>query len=477
MADTTSVFYQIGQAVSQKISNSSGFSGGTITSNITIQNDNPVLLLKDTQSDGAPSNQASYLEYLKSDGSAKGYVGYGTNGDDDLDLKNNMGHVRISPASGHQVYIDNNAVITSANISSYTPTVSSASQKIQDATGSYGSVKVTATMGTYAGYFIFDYWGFMAKNRDFCGIFNDSDNEWGVICRRNAETELFHNGVVKMETTSSGISVLGAVGVTTGEISSVGKGRFGGWGTYSTYSGAATEIGVSSGDGWILPYNRGTSSYLPNMIIKCGARIRLNRDTKGTEIQGTTTFGPADQTYQTLRISPGLAVTNSTSYISTYNSNNMGFRTGGTNLGMEITNTGAYVRTPKNPHFFGKKTVHQQWTGTVIFDYIFSQVGSNYNTATGYFTAPVSGRYICSFSCLPFNFSTSTSASAFWYKNGSLFQFAGLYTRMNGNYFGQGNTIHVYLNQGDYIYPLFNQNGTSVGLHSGYTSISISYIG
>jgi len=607
MSDTTSVFYQLGQAVSQKISStSSGFDGGTISSNITIQKDNPVLLLRDTQSDGAPLNQASYVEYQKSDGSAKGYVGYGTNSDDDLDLKNHMGHIRISPASGHQVYIGNSAVITSDNISSYAltsggvasqiqigsgiqlkesgdradllqivgltstwagiqiknnttehlfslmsdgaifglyddqqnewawqytenaghqfrynnvvklstnsagatvsgtltatslsgdgasvtnvnynnltnkpsiPSVSSSSQYILTASGSYGTVKVNDNRGvSWAGYAIRDDWVLMSNGADTCGIYNDTDNEWGLICRRNAETELYHNGAVKMETTSAGVSVAGAVGVTNGEITSVGKGRFGGWGTYSTYSGDATEIGVSSGDGWILPYNRSTSTYLPNMYLQCGSKIRLKRDTKGTDISGLTSFGPADQAYTTMQISPGPASSGATSYISTYNSNNMGFRTGGTNLGMEITNSGAYVRMPKNPFVLAQKTVHQTSSGVVACDSILNQVGNSYNTSTGHFTAPVTGRYVCSFTVLPYGFNTSNTSTIFWYVNGSSKAFGGTYTRMYGNYFGQGNTLTFYLYQGDYVYPYFNRSA-SCGLHSNYTFLSITYIG
>jgi hypothetical protein len=94
------------------------------------------------------------------------------------------------------------------------PSVSSASQKIQDASGSYGSVKVTSTTNGYAGYAIQDDWVLMAKDASFVGIYNDTNNEWGLICRQNAETELFHNGAMKLETTSSGVTVSGDLAVT-----------------------------------------------------------------------------------------------------------------------------------------------------------------------------------------------------------------------------------------------------------------------
>ena len=506
MADTTSVFYQIGQAVSQKISNtSSGFNGGTITSNITIQKDNPVLYLKDTQSDGAPSNQASYLEYLRSDGSAKGHVGYGTNSDDDLDLKNHMGHIRISPASGHQVYIDNNAVITSANISSYALTSGGNASQIQigsgiqlkESTNRNDLLEIKGLTSSWAGIQITNnnsehLLSLMADGNIF-GLYDDQQDEWAWQYPKNAGHKFYLNGELALSLESKYTMSLGgqAVAVNNGhphfssckvgtvgtaEITQSGKGRFGGWGTYTSFSGDATEIGVSGGDGWILPYNRSTSSYLPNMNIQCGAKIKLKRDTKGADINGLTQFGPADQTYCCLSISPGPAASGASSYISTFNSNNMGFRTGGTNLGMEITNTGAYVRTPKNPFVLAKKTVHATSSGPIVCDSILSQVGSSYSTSNGYFTAPVTGRYVCSITVLPYSFNTSNTSTLQWYMNGSYYAFGGMYTRMSGNYFGQGNTLTFYLYQGDYVYPYFYRTG-SCGLHSNYTTLSITYIG
>ena len=47
------------------------------------------------------------------------------------------------------------------------------------------------------------------------GIYNDTDNEWSILFRRNAEVEVYHNGSVKLETTSSGITVNGTVNATS----------------------------------------------------------------------------------------------------------------------------------------------------------------------------------------------------------------------------------------------------------------------
>ena len=83
------------------------------------------------------------------------------------------------------------------------------------ATGNYGTVKVDDDRGVgWAGYAIRDDWVLMSDGPTNCGIYNDTDNEWGVLCRRNAEVELYHNGSVKMETASDGITVTGNVDVS-----------------------------------------------------------------------------------------------------------------------------------------------------------------------------------------------------------------------------------------------------------------------
>ena len=83
------------------------------------------------------------------------------------------------------------------------------------ATGNYGTIKVDDDRGvTYAGYAIRDDWVLMSSGADNCGIYNDTDNEWGLLCRRNAEVELYYNASVKLETASDGITVSGNVDVS-----------------------------------------------------------------------------------------------------------------------------------------------------------------------------------------------------------------------------------------------------------------------
>ena len=86
---------------------------------------------------------------------------------------------------------------------------------IDTATADYGTVKVDDDRGVgWAGYGIRDDWTLMSDGANNCGIYNDTDNDWGLLCRRNAEVELYHNGSVKMETASDGITVSGNVDVS-----------------------------------------------------------------------------------------------------------------------------------------------------------------------------------------------------------------------------------------------------------------------
>jgi len=66
----------------------------------------------------------------------------------------------------------------------------------------------------------------------------------------------------------------------------------------------------------------------------------------------------------------------------------------GTNTAMTINSDGV-VSTSARPAFsaYRDSTTTEGLTGTVIFNGVYSNVGSHYNTSTGIFTAPVSGLY------------------------------------------------------------------------------------
>jgi hypothetical protein len=81
-------------------------------------------------------------------------------------------------------------------------------------TGTYGTVQTVTTRAGWGGYSINGQYVFMSDHASNCGIFNDIDNEWMAIFRRNAGVELMYNGAMKLETTSTGVSVTGTVTAT-----------------------------------------------------------------------------------------------------------------------------------------------------------------------------------------------------------------------------------------------------------------------
>jgi len=74
--------------------------------------------------------------------------------------------------------------------------------------GTYGTVETRGTgKGTWAGYNINGWWAWMSNGTETAGLFNDTDNEWSLLVRRNAEVELYYDNVVRAETTSNGFYV------------------------------------------------------------------------------------------------------------------------------------------------------------------------------------------------------------------------------------------------------------------------------
>lgn len=80
-------------------------------------------------------------------------------------------------------------------------------------TGNYGTVQVDTNRNGWGGYSIYGQYVLMS-NGSRVGIYNDIDNEWMLQCHRNAQTELYHNGSKKLETTSSGATVTGTMTAT-----------------------------------------------------------------------------------------------------------------------------------------------------------------------------------------------------------------------------------------------------------------------
>jgi len=85
----------------------------------------------------------------------------------------------------------------------------------QPVTGTYGSVQIDGgDHGGYEGYSIGGRAVFMHNNLSNTGIYNDVDNEWLISFVHNAETSVYYNGSVKLQTTNTGANVTGTLTVT-----------------------------------------------------------------------------------------------------------------------------------------------------------------------------------------------------------------------------------------------------------------------
>ena len=92
-----------------------------------------------------------------------------------------------------------------------------------------------------------------------------------------------------------------------------------------------------------------------------------------------------------------------------------------------VIDSGDRITTPTRPAFHARHTTGSTvgLTGTIVFDTEDFDIGSNYDTSNGRFTAPVAGIYYFSFDSLPCENTSGNSlaaASAMWFqfrKNGA----------------------------------------------------------
>jgi len=89
------------------------FNGGTVTSAITIQNSNPILILKDTNG-GDANSQTGYINFTDNDNTSRGWVGFGSTGDKIISIKNNIGGINFLTAAGSTVQANSSKVFTDA---------------------------------------------------------------------------------------------------------------------------------------------------------------------------------------------------------------------------------------------------------------------------------------------------------------------------------------------------------------------------
>lgn len=140
-------------------------------------------------------------------------------------------------------------------------------------------------------------------------------------------------------------------------------------------------------------------------------------------------------------------------------------------------NPSGYVTKANQPMWWAKTTNHVTATGTIVFDFeAFDNTGSH-NSSTGVYTAPVTGKYLVTFSTLLYNMGSASNVQL--RVNGSSYGGAssfGTYGAFTGVYAGQGASAVITAAQNDQITMHFTLAG-STSLHSGYTWWSGYFLG
>jgi hypothetical protein len=118
---------------------------------------------------------------------------------------------------------------------------------VNSGTSGWGGLQITNTAGE-------GIWSFMVDGTA-AGIYDDLNNEWGLLCYQNGEVRLYYNGAEKLNTRSGGITITGDLTVTGGDIVLNGTGRIQGIDTVSAGTDAANKTyvdnaiaGITAGD-------------------------------------------------------------------------------------------------------------------------------------------------------------------------------------------------------------------------------------
>ena len=119
--------------------------------------------------------------------------------------------------SGTTFNLDNNITLSgTAQATRYY--IDGTSRYIDSASGNYGTIRVEGGAGAYEGYALRDDFVFMSGSTANCGIYNDIDNEWMILCYRNDQVQLRHNGTETFRTDVQGIHVRSSSAASDGAI-------------------------------------------------------------------------------------------------------------------------------------------------------------------------------------------------------------------------------------------------------------------
>ena len=171
--------------------------------------------------------------YVASDGDAR----IGLNGSD--------GHIKCT---GH-IYAGNTVYVGG-----------STTRGLRGVSGNYGTVQTTGEgAGNHEGYSIDGRWVFMSGDSNSCGIYNDTDNKWAVLCYRNAQVRLDYNGSEKLKTEGGGVTVTGELNASA--FSTRGAGSFG-YNYDGVFMRPDGQVYISVDDNFYFRDNASTSSNL-----------------------------------------------------------------------------------------------------------------------------------------------------------------------------------------------------------------------
>ena len=102
----------LGTAASSAATDFVAVAGDTMTGNLYISKDNPVIILNDTTSD-SDANQVAYISF-QDNGTEEAWIGWGSNGNSDFTVKNAIGKVVLDASNG--AYIGSSQIATESYV-------------------------------------------------------------------------------------------------------------------------------------------------------------------------------------------------------------------------------------------------------------------------------------------------------------------------------------------------------------------------
>ena len=140
----------------------------------------------------------------------------------------------------------------------------STSRGLRGVSGNYGTVQTTGEgAGGHEGYSINGRWVFMSGDANSCGIYNDTDDDWSIICYRNGKVRLDYNGSENIYTQNNGATVNGELNASAFSVR--GTGGFGyNWdGVFMRPDG---QVYISVDDNFYFRDNHSSSSNLRRVL-------------------------------------------------------------------------------------------------------------------------------------------------------------------------------------------------------------------